>query len=390
MEYSIGIYLGLNDACVGVWKNNKVVIIENDDGVRTTPATVSFTESELLIGQSAKNQIDENPSNTIYGIRKIIGRNFNDIVVQNFMKTIPYKIEKDENSDRPKIIVEYLGEKQSFLPEEILSMIIGRLKQVAKDYLGQAVENAVLTVPPYFNDSQRQAIKDAGRIAGLNILRLIDEPVAASIAYGLKHKYNDEKNILVFKMGSEESDISILSVENSLYEVIATRNDSNLGGNNFDEELMKYCKEKFKKDTGIDVANNKKAIRRLRIAVEKAIKNLSYTQETKIDLDAFAEGEELNLTITRPQFEDLCRDLFYPCIELISDTLKDAKLDKSQIDEIILTGGSTRIPKIQQIIRDYFNGKELNRSINPEEVCAYGATIQAFLYGNVEDVNLEK
>ncbi len=342
---SIGIYLGINDTCVGVWEHKKVEIIPNGLGYRTTPAMVSFTERERLIGTAAKNHQVENPSNTIYGIRKIIGRKFNDIVVQNFMKTIPYKIEKDKNSDRPMIIVQYKGEKKSYYPEEILAMIIGKLKKYAANYLGKEVKDAVLTVPPYFNDSQRQATKDAGRIAGLNILRLIDEPVAASIAYGLDNRKN-KRNILVFKMGSEESEISILSVKNSLFEVRATRKDSNLGGNDFNEELMKYCIKEFKNDTGIDVTNNKRAIGRLRIAVEKAKKNLSFDQQTAIDLDALAQGEDFNLRINRLMFEGKYEYLFKKCIELISETLKDAKLDKSQIDEIILAGGSTRIHKI--------------------------------------------
>ena len=286
--------------------------------------------------------------------------------------------------------VEYLGETKTFLPEEISSMILQRLVSEANDYLGKTVKDAIITVPAYFNNNQRQATKIAGQIAGINVLRMINEPTAAAIAYGLDNKKNDEQNILIFDLGGGTFDVSILNFEGSLLEVRATRGDTHLGGEDFDDRLIHYCIDEFKNDTGNDISKNEKAKRRLKVACEKAKKNLSSAQETMIDIDSLAEGEDFNIKINRPKFEDLCRDLFEKCIPPITDALKDADLNKEDINEIVMVGGSSRIPKVIEIVKAFFNGKEVNKSIHPDEAVAYGAAIQAAIANNVQDDGLEK
>ena len=386
---AIGIDLGTTYSCVGVWRNNKVEIIPNSDGGRTTPSVVSFTKTERLIGETAKNNI-KNYKNTVYDAKRMIGRKYNDPEIQRDMKIWPFEVLPDPNSDRPMVKVEYLGETKTFLPEEISSMILQRLVSEANDYLGKTVKDAIITVPAYFNNNQRQATKIAGQIAGINVLRMINEPTAAAIAYGLDNKKNDEQNILIFDLGGGTFDVSILNFEGSLLEVRATRGDTHLGGEDFDDRLIHYCIDEFKNDTGNDISKNEKAKRRLKVACEKAKKNLSSAQETMIDIDSLAEGEDFNIKINRPKFEDLCRDLFEKCIPPITEALKDAELKKEDINEIVMVGGSSRIPKVIEIVKAYFNGKEVNKSIHPDEAVAYGAAIQAAIANNVQDDGLEK
>ena len=301
-ELAIGIDLGTTYSCVGVWRNGNVEIIPNDIGARTTPSVVSFTKHERLIGQAAKNQITKNCQNTIYDSKRLIGRRFEDPEVQYDMKTFPFKIEKDQLRNRLLILVEYKNQIKKFLPEEISAMILEKLKKSAEDYLGKKIYDSVLTVPAYFNDNQRQATKDAGRIAGLNVIRMINEPTAAAIAYGLNKKSDQERNILVFDLGGGTFDISILSVDSTLFEVRATRGDTHLGGEDFDNALMRYCIEEFKEETGIDISNNQKVLRRLKVSCEKAKRDLSLSQQVEIDIDSLAEGKDFNIKITRPQF----------------------------------------------------------------------------------------
>jgi L1 cell adhesion molecule like protein len=386
---AIGIDLGTTYSCVGVWRNNKVDIIPNSDGGRTTPSVVGFTNTERLIGEAAKIYI-KNYKNTVYDSKRMIGRKYNDPEIQRDMKIWPFEVVPDPNSDRPMIKVEYLGETKTFLPEEISSMILQRLVSEANNYLGKTVKDAIITVPAYFNNNQRQATKIAGQIAGINVLRMINEPTAAAIAYGLDNKKNDEQNILIFDLGGGTFDVSILNFEGSLLEVRATRGDTHLGGEDFDDRLIHYCIDEFKNDTGNDISKNERAKRRLKIACEKAKKTLSSAQETMIDIDSLAEGEDFNIKITRPKFEDLCRDLFEKCIPPITDALKDADLNKEDINEIVMVGGSSRIPKVIEIVKAYFNGKEVNKSIHPDEAVAYGAAIQAAIANNVQDDGLEK
>ena len=386
---AIGIDLGTTYSCVGVWRNNKVEIIPNSDGGRTTPSVVGFTNTERLIGEAAKIYI-KNYKNTVYDSKRMIGRKYNDPEIQRDMKIWPFEVLPDPNSDRPMVKVEYLGETKTFLPEEISSMILQRLVSEANDYLGKTVKDAIITVPAYFNNNQRQATKIAGQIAGINVLRMINEPTAAAIAYGLDNKKNDEQNILIFDLGGGTFDVSILNFEGSLLEVRSTRGDTHLGGEDFDDRLIHYCIDEFKNDTGNDISKNEKAKRRLKVACEKAKKNLSSAQETMIDIDALAEGEDFNIKINRPKFEDLCRDLFEKCIPPITDALKDADLNKEDINEIVMVGGSSRIPKVIEIVKAYFNGKEVNKSIHPDEAVAYGAAIQAAIANNVQDDGLEK
>ena len=389
-DIAIGIDLGTTYSCVAVWKNSKVEIIPNDMGERTTPSVVSFTKTERLIGQSAKNQITRNFKNTIYDAKRLIGRRYDEDTVKKDMKLWPFKVEKDKSGDRPVIVVDYLGETKRFYAEEISAMILEKLKKNAEDYLGKKITDAIVTVPAYFNDSQRQATKDAGRIAGLNVLRMINEPTAAAVAYGLDNKSDNENNILIFDLGGGTFDVSVLSLDDTLFEVRATRGDTHLGGEDFDNKLVEHCVNEFKKSTDIDITGNQKALRRLKVACEKAKRDLSAAQQTSLDIDALAEGEDFNINVTRPQFEDMCSELFQKCIQPITDALKDANLTIKDIHEVVLVGGSTRIPKVQEIVKEYFKGKELNKSINPDEAVAYGAAIQAAIVNNVEDDGLEK
>ncbi|CAD6215224.1 unnamed protein product [Miscanthus lutarioriparius] len=350
---AIGIDLGTTYSCVGVWQHDRVEIIANDQGNRTTPSYVAFTDSERLIGDAAKNQVAMNPINTVFDAKRLIGRRFSDACVQSDIKMWPYKVISGP-ADKPMIVVQYKGEEKQFSAEEISSMVLIKMREIAEAYLGSTVKNAVVTVPAYFNDSQRQATKDAGVIAGLNVMRIINEPTAAAIAYGLDKKATSvgEKNVLIFDLGGGTFDVSLLTIEEGIF-------------------------EEFKRKHKKDITGNPRALRRLRTSCERAKRTLSSTAQTTIEIDSLYEGIDFYSTITRARFEELNMDLFRKCMEPVEKCLRDAKMDKSTIHDVVLVGGSTRIPKVQQLLQDFFNGKELCKSINPDEAVAYGAAVQA-------------
>ena len=377
MTQAIGIDLGTTYSCVGVWQNDRVEIIANDQGNRTTPSYVAFTENnERLIGEAAKNQTAMNPKNTVFDAKRLIGRKFSDQQVQDDMKDWSYKVISGD-ADKPMIEVDFNGETKQFSAEEVSSMVLTKMKDIAESYLGKKVTDAVVTVPAYFNDSQRQATKDAATIAGLNCLRIINEPTAAAIAYGLDKNKDDDTNVLIFDLGGGTFDVSVLNIEGGIFEVKATAGDTHLGGEDFDSRLLRHFSEEFKRKHKKDISGNPRALRRLRTACERAKRTLSSTAQTTIEIDSLYDGVDFYTSITRARFEELCMDLFRKCMEPVEKTLRDSKIDKSKINEIVLVGGSTRIPKIQQMLSDFFNGKELNKTINPDEAVAYGATVQA-------------
>ncbi|KAB1211972.1 Heat shock 70 kDa protein [Morella rubra] len=378
-DKAIGIDLGTTYSCVGAWVNDRVEIIPNDQGNRTTPSYVAFTDTERLVGDAAKNQALLNPENTVHDVKRLIGRRFSDPAVQADMKMWPFKVVPGPGDKLPVIVVRYKGEEKKFTPEEISSMILAKMKEIAEAFLGQPIKNAVVTVPAYFNDSQRQATKDAGVISGLNVLRIINEPTAAAIAYGLDKKatMRGEHNVLIFDLGGGTFDVSLLSIEEGIFEVKATAGDTHLGGEDFDNRLANHCAAEFKRKHKKDISGSARALRRLKNACERAKRALSSTTQTTIEVDSLYEGIDFYTTITRARFEELNMDLFLKCIETVEKCLRDAKIDKTQVDEVVLVGGSTRIPKIQQMLQDFFHGKELCKSINPDEAVAYGAAVQA-------------
>lgn len=383
MSKAVGIDLGTTYSCVGVFQHGKVEIIANDQGNRTTPSYVAFTDTERLIGDAAKNQVAMNPENTIFDAKRLIGRRYDETSIQTDMKHWPFEVIND--SSKPKLSVNFKGENKIFSPEEISSMVLTKMKETAEAYLGKTVVNVVVTVPAYFNDSQRQATKDAGTIAGLNVLRIINEPTAAAIAYGLDKKSGGEKNILIYDLGGGTFDVSILTIEDGIFEVKSTAGDTHLGGEDFDNRMVNHFIQEFKRKHKKDLAQNKRAVRRLRTACERAKRTLSSSTQASIEIDSLYEGIDFYTNITRARFEELNADLFRGTLEPVEKSLRDAKLDKSAIQEIVLVGGSTRIPKIQKLLQDFFNGKELNKSINPDEAVAYGAAVQAAILSGEKD-----
>ena len=388
MSQAIGIDLGTTYSCVGVWQHDRVEIISNDQGNRTTPSYVAFTDDERLIGDAAKNQTAMNPKNTVFDAKRLIGRKFSDKKVQDDMKDWSYEVIAGPG-DKPMINVESHGEKKTFSPEEISSMVLTKMKDIAESFMGKTVKDAVVTVPAYFNDSQRQATKDAAAIAGLNCLRIINEPTAAAIAYGLDKNKDEDKNVLIFDLGGGTFDVSLLNIEGGIFEVKATAGDTHLGGEDFDARLLRHFSEEFKRKHKKDLSGNARALRRLRTACERAKRTLSSTSQTTVEIDSLFEGIDFYSSITRARFEDLNADLFRKCMEPVEQVIRDAKMDKGKVDEVVLVGGSTRIPKIQQMLSSFFNGKELNKSINPDEAVAYGAAVQAAILSGVDNNNVQ-
>merc|ERR1719331_1110704 len=370
----IGIDLGTTYSCVGVYKNGRVEIIPNDQGNRVTPSYVSYPSGDRLIGDSAKNQATINPENTVFDAKRLIGRGFKDKTVQKDMKHWPFKVIK--KGGKPAIEVTVGKDRKSFYPEEISAMVLNKMKAIAESALSKKIEHAVVTVPAYFNDAQRQATKDAGTISGMSVQRIINEPTAAAIAYGLDKK-GGEKNILVFDLGGGTFDVTVLTIDNGVFEVVATNGDTHLGGEDFDQRVMEHFIKVFNKKSGKDMSKDKRSLQKLRKEVEKTKRALSSTHQARLEIEALYDGEDFSESLTRARFEELCGDLFKKTLGPVKNVMDDSGLKKTQVDEVVLVGGSTRIPKVQALMKDFFNGKEPNRGINPDEAVAYGAAVQA-------------
>jgi len=379
----IGIDLGTTYSCVGVFKNGRVEIIANDQGNRITPSYVAFTaDNERLVGDAAKNQLTTNPENTVFDAKRMIGREWTDKAVQNDIKFYPFKVV--EKSSKPYVKVDTSQGERTFSPEEISAMVLGKMKETAEAYLGKKVTHAVVTVPAYFNDAQRQATKDAGIIAGLTVMRIINEPTAAAIAYGMDKK-DGEKNVLVFDLGGGTFDVSLLTIDNGVFEVVSTNGDTHLGGEDFDQRVMEHFIKLYKKKKGKDLRKDARAVQKLRREVEKAKRALSAAHQVRVEVESLFEGEDFSETLTRAKFEELNMDLFKGTLKPVQKVLEDADLTKKEIDEIVLVGGSTRIPKVQSLVKEFFNGKEPSKGINPDEAVAYGAAVQAGVLSGEQD-----
>ncbi|CAG2175922.1 unnamed protein product, partial [Oppiella nova] len=375
---AIGIDLGTSYSCVGVFQHGKVWIIANDQGNRTTPSYVAFTDTERLIGDPAKNQVNMNPSNTVFDAKRLFGRRFDDLPVQSDMNHWPFDVVSD--SGKPKIKVDYKGESKYFSPEEISAMVLMKMKEIAETYLGGQVSNAVVSVPALYNESQRQAIKDVGTISGLNVLRIISEPTAAAFAYGFDIRGQGdqgERNVLIFDLGGDALDVSVLAIEDCIFEVKSMAGDLHLGGEDFNIRLVNHFVRQFKRQHRKDLSVNKRAMRRLRTACEAAKRTLSTSTSASVEMESLFDGIDFYSTITRSRFEELNEDLFRSTLKPVERALRDSKLDKGQVHDVVLVGGSTRIPKIQKLLQDFFGGKQLNKSVNPDEAVAYGAAVQA-------------
>jgi len=384
----IGIDLGTTYSCVGVFKAGRVEIIANDQGNRITPSYVAFTsEGERLIGDAAKNQLTTNPMNTIFDAKRLIGRQYNEPSVQSDKKFFPFKVVEKKSKPAIEVNTGPGGNKQ-FTPEEVSAMVLTKMKKTAEEYLGKDVTHAVVTVPAYFNDAQRAATKDAGIIAGLNIMRIINEPTAAAIAYGLDKDKEGEKNILVFDLGGGTFDVSLLTIDSGVFEVVATNGDTHLGGEDFDQRIMDHFMKLYKKKTGKDIRKDNRAVQKLRREAEKAKRALSATHSARIEIEAFFDGDDFSETLTRAKFEELNNDLFRGTLKPVKKVMEDGEMKKDEIDEIVLVGGSTRIPKIQQLVKEYFNGKEPSKGINPDEAVAYGAAVQAGVLSGEDNVDV--
>lgn len=385
-----GIDLGTTFSCAAVYRNGKVDILANDQGNRTTPSYVAFSDTERLIGESAKNQASRNPKNTIFDAKRLIGRKFSDPTVQADMNHWSFKVVRGPN-DKPLIEVDHKGETKQFSPEEISSMVLTRMKETVESAVGHEVSDAVITCPAYFNNAQRQATKDAGRIAGFDVKRVINEPTAAAIAYGLDASSNkEEHNVLIYDLGGGTFDVSLLTIDDGVFEVKATGGDTHLGGEDFDNILVDYCIKDFKRKNRKDIKSNNRSLKRLKTACERAKRTLSSSTQANIEIDSLYEGLDYNVTITRARFEQLCQDIFRRTLEPVTKVLQDAKLDKKSVEEVVLVGGSTRIPKIKQLLSDYFHGKKLCESINPDEAVAYGAAVQGAILNGTNDEKLNQ
>jgi len=383
-----GLDLGTTYSVIAVWRHGKVDVIANDQGNRTTPSYVAFTDTERLVGDAAKNQASMNPLDTVYDAKRLIGRKFSDPIVQQDMLLWPFRVE-DDGHDKPQIVVKYKGQDKKFYAEEISAMVIGKMKEVAETYLGEKVTDMIITVPAYFGDSQRQATKDAGTIAGVNVLRVINEPTAAAIAYGLDNKDAKEKNILIFDCGGGTTDVTVLTVEAGLFEVKATGGDAHMGGEDIDNRLVKHFVEEFKRKHKKDISDNPRAIKRLKMACERVKRTLSSSTTASLELDSLYDGIDFAASITRARLDEMCMDMYRLCLDYVDKVLKDSKLSKGDIDDIVLVGGSSRIPKLQQMLSDYFNRKELCKSVNPDECVGYGAAVQGAVLSGSKDEQIK-
>ncbi|XP_058723619.1 heat shock cognate 70 kDa protein-like [Vicia villosa] len=379
---AVGIDLGTTYSCVAVWQEQhcRVEIIHNDQGNRTTPSFVAFTDDQRLIGDAATNQAAANPQNTVFDAKRLIGRKFSDPIVQDDILLWPFKVTADVN-DKPMITVKYKDQEKKLYAEEVSSMVLTKMREIAESYLESPVKNAVITVPAYFSDSQRKATIDAGTIAGLNVMRIMNEPTAAAVAYGLDKRADcvGERTVFVFNLGGGTSNVSLLTIKNMVFQVKATAGNTHLGGEDFDNRMVNYFAQKFKKKKKLDISGNPRALRRLRTACERAKRTLSFLVVATIEIDSLFQGTDFSSSINRAKFEEMNMDLFNECMETVESCLMDAKMDKSRIDDVVLVGGSSRIPKVQQLLQEFFKGKELCKSINPDEAVAYGAAVQAAL-----------